>query len=187
MTFENFYGKFNQTEYQGNEPYAMALYIQAVHESDNFRSNLSTNYNNLFGMKVATVRKQNRDGEISTKNGDFAIYGSPMLSIMDRIALDVYNRVNPPKDLDSIVSYFIEVQGRGYAEVQSPSYVSRLQSTANRLIDAGELSDLEGLDEEQSTGISNVISLGLFSVSKTVLFYVIGIIAGYVLYRRFIR
>ena len=75
MDFTTFEGVLNYTRSQNLPPmYAVALYSQAVHETNNFTSNIYQNANNAFGMRIAGVRPQNRVGVFETANGNFAMY-----------------------------------------------------------------------------------------------------------------
>lgn len=102
-----------------NVPHADIVYAQALLETGNFTSHIFKNNNNLFGMKVATIRPTTNIGE---ENGhavfkhwrqsvvDYALYSSCYLTKMTR-------------------SEYFQYLGSRYAE--NPNYVSLVKKILN--------------------------------------------------------
>lgn len=126
MDFQTFRQLSNELD--SNPSYALALYVQAWHETGGFTSNLCQERNNMFGMKLASLRKQNIVGMDSAKH---VYYPSKAESLRDRIALDKQNRTFPPANNEDIQRYFKEVQQKGYAE--DTSYLVKLDRVYNQL------------------------------------------------------
>lgn len=105
-------------------PYAVALYAQSRLETGNFQSNIYRNALNAFGMRPASVRKQNRIDVLQTNNGDFAVYATYVDSWKDRISLDIYNNITPPAVLQDVPAYMRQVLGKGYSDNQDQYYSS---------------------------------------------------------------
>lgn len=126
MDFQQFRQLSNELD--ANPSYALALYVQAWHETGGFTSNLCQERNNMFGMKLASLRKQNIVGMDSAKH---VYYPSKAESLRDRIALDKQNRTFPPANYEDIQRYFKEVQRKGYAE--DKNYLVKLDSVFAQL------------------------------------------------------
>lgn len=102
-----------------NLPHADIVYAQSLLETGNFTSHIFKNNNNLFGMKVATIRPTTNIGEESGHAVfkhwrqsviDYALYSSCYLKRMTR------------------AEYF-QYLGSRYAE--NPNYVSTLKKILN--------------------------------------------------------
>lgn len=157
MTFDQFFGIFNQSPAQGNRVYAMALYAQAVLETGNFTSRLFKDHNNMFGMNPAKVRTRFYDDVTSSSEGSKASYASPTQSMLDRVDLDFYNKVSLPTQVDEVRRYMSVVQSKGYAT--DASYVAKWAEVLKRLADSDVIGDAnEDFDDEPETaGFSKMI------------------------------
>ena len=120
----NNYDKFSPEKFKTyleelNVPHADIVYAQALLETGNFTSHIFKNNNNLFGMKVATIRPTTNIGE---ENGhavfkhwrqsvvDYALYSSCYLTKMSR-------------------QEYFDYLGSRYAE--NPNYVNLIKKILN--------------------------------------------------------
>jgi uncharacterized FlgJ-related protein len=113
--------KFYQYLHELNVPYPDIVYAQAVLETGNFTSHIFKANNNLFGMKVATIRPTTNIGE---ENGhaafktwrhsvvDYAFYSSCYLTRMNR-------------------TEYLDYLSKRYAE--DPKYIVRIKDIISKL------------------------------------------------------
>lgn len=173
MDITSFAGFQNLMRSKGfSDVYALVLYSQAKHETNNFLSNVYQNANNAFGMKVARQRAQERIGEY---NG-YAMYADDNISVIDRINLDIYNGIPEVTNINDIQAYMSAVLSAGYAE--DPDYFEkwfdhvRRDLKANRsLIDNVPNDELDWLLAQESPTNS-------FKMNKKLLTTIVIFIAG---------
>lgn len=152
-TIEDFY-QFGD-ENKLTDLYMQVLFAQAKHETKNFISNVYINAKNLFGMRIAGSRSQNNIGELATASGVYAIYNSTRDSLIDRINLDFYNKVAPPKDLEDVYRYVAEVAGHGYAT--DPDYIPLWSNHIRTVLldqDYSESETLSIFDKAKKIGVA---------------------------------
>lgn len=178
MTFDTFLGKFNQTSHSGNMPYACALYAQAVLETNNFKSNIFMNHRNAFGMRPSVRREKFYDSVYDSSNGQFASYPDVIRSIQDRLDLDSYNGILPPKQFDQVRRYFDLVQSKNYAPGDS-EYVNKIMNIIEQLGD-GQYGDTPSVDDD---GYEE--DQPLFDNKKKIGFAVILVIVAYFVLKKY--
>lgn len=129
--------QFKQLYNFNNDYYAFALFVQAHFETGAFKSRLSVELNNLYGMGIASKRPQQHliVGSESIVDGGYnrkvAVYSSKAMSVQDRIELDIYNNIQPPKSANDTLRWINEVEQKGYAT--STSYVKNFLARYNLL------------------------------------------------------
>lgn len=176
MTFGQFYGLFNQTQFQGNKVYAAVLYAQAKLETGNFKSNLYLNHNNLFGMKCSSIRQKFWSDRVQGNGVEHAGYAELLHSLLDRVDLDDFNNLAIPDEVAEITDYMQAVRNKGYAE--DPAYLTKWQ---NVLADVGEEIGGTDFDTDDTDG-------GIQTASFAKLLWpILAIVVAVFLYRKFKR
>lgn len=113
--------KFREYLEELNVPHPDIVYAQAVLETGNFTSHIFKSNNNLFGMKVATIRPTTNigeeDGHAAFKHWrhsvvDYALYSSCYLTKMTRVE-------------------YLDYLSKRYAE--DPNYITKVKDIINKL------------------------------------------------------
>jgi len=107
------------SKYKLLEPY---IFAQAQVETGDFSSRLFTEANNLFGMRCATVRKQNR---IACLN-NYAVFYSPEDSVKDYLSWLEYS--NFPTSVINANMFVYELKKRRYFTDSYDNYLKLLKS-----------------------------------------------------------
>lgn len=142
--------------YCGNALYAKCLYAQALHESNYFKSQLSAQDNNLYGMKPSAKRQKFWSYKVTYKTDDgleiFAGYDDDTgyQSILDRNDWDVHNKILPPNSPSDIVRYFTEVKAKGYAT--DPNYIKKVLTIVNNYQQLPPIYGIENTGGEGESG-----------------------------------
>lgn len=108
-----------------NISHADIVYAQAVLESDNFKSKIFLENNNMFGMKEAMVRNT---VALGTKNG-FAYYKSPLHSVIDYALYQATYYHDGNRRVSRQV--YLERLAKNYAS--DPNYIRKLNKIINSL------------------------------------------------------
>lgn len=100
---------------------ARMIFAQAAHETGNFTSDIFKENNNLFGMKLARVRKTTAIGE----NRGHAVYKSIEDSIADYW---LYNKaLNYLTNYSSIAAFVREMVLKKYFEAKESEYLAAVE------------------------------------------------------------
>lgn len=100
---------------------AAMIFAQAAHETGNFTSDIFKENNNLFGMKLARVRKTTAIGE----NRGHAVYKSIEDSIADYW---LYNRaLNYLSSYSSVAAFVREMALKKYFEAKETEYKTAVE------------------------------------------------------------
>lgn len=179
---------------QTDSVYLAVLLGQADLETGGFRSRVYMEANNMFGMRPAERRPQNRVGIMDTANGKFAIFQTLNESLRDRIAWDSYNNIERPMTWDDASVYMAKVMKKGYTH--ETNYISVWKERVAKYVgaydlDSPDMMTVEDMDDDGSGLFNGTGGLGLVDgINKVKMRYgILGIIVlavlGYWLYRRF--
>lgn len=199
MNLDHFYSLSMGIGFQNNDMvYMTILYAQAILETGRFTSNVYKSANNMYGMRPASRRAQNRVGVLNTANGDFAKFQTLDESLRDRVNWDQYNNITRPQRLEDARDYMRSVMDKGYTH--EASYVSTWMNILGALIESGDASlygqDMVDMDDqdtwqlpigEGSGGLGLMEGINKIKVRYGILGLILLAGVAYFFYKRFIK
>lgn len=112
--------------------YADFVLAQAIHESDNFSSNVYKKNNNPFGMKVPSKRPfLGRVGTKAPDGGHYAAYDNDMIAFKDYLKWLRYT--NFPIGLKTVEEFVAAMKKRGYFGASEESYLKAMKVRLSKL------------------------------------------------------
>lgn len=114
------------SEFSQLTPFVIA---QAKHETDNFKSNLARNHNNIFGMQKVRKRKNFQNGEVIAEGGKpFGTYKSKNDAVRDFLEyLRMWKKKPFPRTVSSASAYARALKDRGYFGDLLSNYVNGIE------------------------------------------------------------
>lgn len=198
MNVEQFWSLANGIglDTQRDSVYIAVLLAQASVETDWFKSPNYMEANNMFGMRPAKKRPQNRVGiRVAGNNGEFAVFATLNESLRDRIAWDSYNNISRPQTWDDVTTYMAIVMQKGYTH--ESTYIQAWKDRLGRYVEAfdngavnvdfvGGADDADGLfDNGGSGGLGLIDGYNKFKLKYGLIGVVILAVGGYFAYKYF--
>lgn len=117
-----------QTELSVNPVMSAIYYGQMQHETDNGKSELFLEYNNLFGMRPALERQKFYQGVkvYQLDNGEtseYAIYDNALLSLQDVLHRNEAFNILPIENSEEALSFMMAVANSGYFTADKKEYI----------------------------------------------------------------